>query len=98
MTTQEPATSLGSDNLDAALNYTKMGLYVFPCFAPKRLGVCSCEDGEKSGDERCQNVGKHPMLDGGHLNATLNPRTIAYWWNKWPNANIGINCGMSNMV
>jgi putative DNA primase/helicase len=41
---------------------------------------------------------KHPRIDDWPTQATTNPIQINKWWAKWPNANIGIACGPSNLV
>ncbi len=36
---------------------------------------------------------KAPYTKGGFKNATTDPKTIARWWRKWPDASIGIPTG-----
>lgn len=62
--------------LKAALEYAKMGWYVFPIK-------------EKS---------KIPLTSNGFKDATTDPAIIRSWWEKWPNANIGVDCGRSNLA
>lgn len=68
--------------------YAKNGLDVFPLHSVQG-GACTC------GDPDCQtNAGKHPLCSHGFKDATTNLRTIADWWTRWPNANIGIPTGV----
>lgn len=71
---------------------------------------CTCEKYRRS--DRCRL--KHPyMYLGSHgkcttpgkcprvswkTNSSTNPKLISYWWKEWPNANIGIDCGRSNLL
>lgn len=68
--------------LDAALEYAARGWPVFPCHTMQD-GVCSC------GDPACISPGKHPLTQRGHLDGSTNQTTIRYWWQTWPDANIG---------
>ena len=73
--------------MDAALNYAKRGWPVFPLHTPSSQG-CSCRAGAS-----CQKSGKHPRTRNGLRDASTDLMTIAGWWNKWPDANIGIVTG-----
>ncbi len=50
-------------------------------------GKCSCGKGE------CTSPAKHPRIKGWQTDASTNPEQIRKWWQKWPNANIGIATG-----
>lgn len=39
---------------------------------------------------------KVPITKHGVKDATSHPDTIRAWWEKWPNANIGLACGIGN--
>jgi Bifunctional DNA primase/polymerase, N-terminal/Primase C terminal 1 (PriCT-1) len=41
----------------------------------------------------CEQGGKKPLTPNGHLDATTDPRKIHMWWNRHPDANIGIPTG-----
>lgn len=41
---------------------------------------------------------KTPLTPHGLKDATNNIDVVRQWWAKWPNANIGLNCGKSGMV
>jgi hypothetical protein len=41
----------------------------------------------------CTPRGKRPIENGGFHTATLDPRAVAEWWDRYPNANIGIPTG-----
>jgi hypothetical protein len=69
--------------LDAALRYAAAGWRVFPVHS-LRGGVCTC------GEPSCDNPGKHPLTQHGLHDATNSEAAILRWWNRWPDANIGI--------
>lgn len=76
-------TSTAPDALRAAaLSYAAAGIPVMPLFGPV-AGGCSC------GDRQCRHPGKHPRIPNGLTGASTNPETVASWWQRWPNANIG---------
>jgi Bifunctional DNA primase/polymerase, N-terminal/Primase C terminal 1 (PriCT-1) len=83
---------LSADLVRAALGYARRGLPVLPLWWTNDLaGRCAC--GGKPGE--CK-PGKHPLGDLVHRgvkDATLDPRTIAAWWRRYPPANVGIACG-----
>jgi hypothetical protein len=41
----------------------------------------------------CKPGGKRPLTERGHLDATTDPSKITAWWNRWPDANIGVPTG-----
>ena len=72
-----------------ALEYTERYIPVFPVYEPSSDGNgCSCDKGES-----CKSTGKHPRTKNGFKDATTDPEQVKQWWNKWPNANIGIPTG-----
>ncbi len=42
--------------------------------------------------------GKVPLIKGWEKDATTDPATITAWWQAWPEANIGIACGLSRLA
>ncbi len=70
---------------EAALNYAKQGKKVFPLWGITN-GQCDC------GKSRCV-AGKHPILSGGFKDASSDLKTVAKFWDKNPNANIGLVVG-----
>ena len=42
--------------------------------------------------------GKSPLTNNGFKDASTDPDTIVRWWEKWPNANIGLPTGKANRV
>lgn len=73
-----------------ALNYAADGFAVFPVYEPQIImaglvPVCSC------GKLDCR--GKHPRTINGVKDASVDPEQIKRWWEKWPNASIGIATG-----
>ena len=60
-----------------ALAYARIGLAVFPV----------------SSHGRTSEDYKRPMVKNGFHDATTDPDTINKWWERWPDANIGIVTG-----
>lgn len=46
----------------------------------------------------CAPRGKEPLVKGGVLAATTNPEQISSWWERYPDANIGVATGASGLV
>jgi hypothetical protein len=75
---------------EAAQAYARQGVPVFPCHWPAQLTAdeslpsCSC-----SRAARCDRTGKHPLTRNG-LHATTNLDIAHAWWQRWPQANIGL--------
>jgi hypothetical protein len=78
---------------EAALRYaTEFGWAVLPLHTPTPGGGCSC-------GPLCASPGKHPRTPNGVHDASKDPDVIRSWWNRWPDANIGIATGwMSGIV
>lgn len=70
---------------EAALSLAARGFKVFPCLA---------WDEPSEHDGKC---GKAPKNHNGLHGATNDPGIIEAWWDKWPNANIGIATGSSKL-
>jgi hypothetical protein len=78
--------------LEAALAYALRGWSVFPCHTPAQTASgCSCANKE------CSHQGKHPRVLKGHHAATTEAAQIREWWRMWPDANIGIATGPSQL-
>jgi hypothetical protein len=56
------------------------------------LDGCSC------GNRNCKSVGKHPRTTHGLSDASADAATICGWWERWPDANIGIATGPESGV
>ncbi len=69
-----------------ALTYAHRGWPVLPLHRPTPSG-CSCKDAD------CASPGKHPRTRHGLADATTDPRRVAGWWRRWPDANIGVATG-----
>ena len=78
--------------LEEAIKYAERGWFVFPCrirpSQPFRL---------PNGKEKILKA-KSPLYTGGLNNATLDRKQIIEWWRKTPQAAIGVNCGLSNLI
>ena len=77
--------------IESALDYARRGIPLFPLHDPTSKG-CSC------GKTNCNSVGKHPRTARGLKDATTDEQQIKEWWEKWPNANIGIPTGKASGV
>lgn len=81
-------TSTAPDALRAAaLSYAAAGVPIVPLFEPVD-GGCAC------GGNQCRHPGKHPRTPNGLTGASTNAATVAGWWERWPNANIGGRTGV----
>lgn len=67
--------------------YAGRGWQVLPLYSIEN-GACTCRKGGG-----CNSPGKHPRCRKGVHAATTDPATIQQWWNRWPNANIGVATG-----
>ncbi len=75
---------------DAALDYARRGWPVFPIrWRDAETGMCSCRSVE------CKNVAKHPLTPHGFKDATTNVNVIERWWDRWPEANVGVPTGQA---
>ena len=73
--------------VDHALLMAEKGWSVIPLH-DTTLGMCSCTK-----KKRCRSPGKHPRQSGWTKKHTTDPNRIVYWWQQWPNANIGVVTG-----
>jgi hypothetical protein len=92
---EPPQMTAQESLLHAALAYAARGFRVLPLhhpvqmpsrWQPEKVG-CSC------GDSSCGPVGKHPRTRNGLHDATTDPAQLARWWQRWPQANIGLVTG-----
>lgn len=72
--------------LDAALRNAERGWPVLPLHTVAD-GRCSC------GNVECESPSKHPRTAHGVKDAVTHEAQIRNWWERWPNANIGIATG-----
>jgi hypothetical protein len=84
-------TQLSRMGIAALALAQEYGLAVFPLHAPS-AGGCSCGKGG------CERTGKHPRTVDGFKGATTHPAQIAEWWDRWPEANIGVTPGASQLI
>lgn len=87
--TDKPRVEVTNDDrpnmLEAALDYARKGRKIFPCCWPDENGVCACPKHHKKA------IGKAPLPIHGSSEATSDTEQIRKWWEKWPNANIGMS-------
>lgn len=79
-------------NLDWALYYAAIGWQVFPLHTIVDVDQCSCRN---SG---CVSRGKHPRTEHGLKDATDDEDQVREWWEKWPDANIGVATGSGSRL
>jgi hypothetical protein len=75
------------------LEYATLGWLVIPLWSvavpdPLEAPVCTCPRGRQ-----CTSPGKHPRLPHGVLEASSEPAQLGEWWQRWPDANVGIATG-----
>jgi len=73
----------------AALEAATRGWPVLPLHHPLAAGGCSCRNQE------CTNIGKHPRTTHGLDDASTDHTVITRWWERWPNANLGLRTGIA---
>jgi len=76
--------------LQAAMQYAGIGWLVLPLHNPVD-GACSC-------GRACPSPAKHPRTLHGLQDATIDEATIAKWWRRWPEANIGVATGAQSGI
>jgi Bifunctional DNA primase/polymerase, N-terminal len=80
--------------LEAALGYGARGIPVYPVHWPRPTPssaslACSCSRGPT-----CDRPAKHPLVRHGVKEATTDPDRIGRWWQRWPQANVGLATGI----
>jgi putative DNA primase/helicase len=80
-------TTLVTSPKKRALQYARWGWPVVPLHTVED-GKCSCSQGRD-----CERPGKHPRTLHGFKDATTDRDQIRKWWEKWPDANVGIAPG-----
>lgn len=82
--------------MDAAIQYALMGWHVFP--VRNKDGEAYHFTDSRTG-EKIEVIprAKSPLTKDGFKNATKNIGKIKYWWNKYPEAGIGVACGKSKI-
>ena len=71
----------------SALRLADLGITVIPLWWPDG-GQCACPKGAQ-----CSSPAKHPLTVNGLKDASSDRDTIAAWWRRYPNANIGLVTG-----
>ncbi|MFI6737452.1 bifunctional DNA primase/polymerase [Nonomuraea sp. NPDC050451] len=76
---------------NAALYYTRiLELRIFPLHDVAQ-GHCSCDEGTN-----CTRPGKHPRIADWQKEASKRQTKVARWWERWPDANVGVLTGRAN--
>jgi putative DNA primase/helicase len=70
---------------NAALEYIKHGIPVFPICWPNTDGTCDC--GRKHQGKK---IGKAPLTRHGLKDATVKQARVEEYWSRWPNAGIAL--------
>lgn len=70
--------------IDAALSYVSKGLPVIPLCWPDS-DQCGCGRGHTD-----RAIGKVPLTTNGLKDATITQQGVRVYWEKWPQANIGV--------
>ena len=74
--------------------YAKNGWKVLPCHGVIEDGRCTCS--QPHGEPK--DVGKHPAIREWNINATSDLATVAGWWERNPDYNVGVFCGPSGFL
>ena len=74
-------------HLNAALEYARDGMAVFPGHSVVTDRRCTC------GRANCSSPGKHPRIREWQKKASTNEFRIREWWQRWPEANVCIATG-----
>jgi hypothetical protein len=72
--------------LKAAFEYAGRGWRVFPLHGIHE-GRCTCDKPD------CGRKGKHPRTEHGFKDGTRDEDLLETWWERWPEANVGIATG-----
>jgi Bifunctional DNA primase/polymerase, N-terminal len=80
--------------LEAALGYAARGIPLYPAHWPRRIPggaglACSCPRGPV-----CDRPAKLPLVRHGVKEATIDADRIGRWWQRWPQANLGLATGI----
>ncbi len=88
------SSSEGNPLLAAAIAYAELGWRVVPLHQvlPATSGPpgCSC------GKPNCESQGKHPRVRDWPKAASADAGTIRNWWQRWPQANVGVALGSAS--
>jgi hypothetical protein len=75
--------------VDKAIEYAERGWKVFPLHSMKGT-ACSC------GSPNCASAAKHPHIKEWQKYCSSQVGEIKDWWQKWPDANIGLATGKAS--
>src|SRR5579883_323160 len=84
--------STGPTMLDFAAGYARRGLRVLPLHSFYPSGGCTC------GQPQCSSPGKHTRTIDGAISASCDLDQVKIWWEKHPQANVGIATGGGLLV
>jgi hypothetical protein len=85
------------ERLRLVLAYAARGIPVLPLHHPVMRRPAEvrgfAEVGCSCGDLECAAIAKHPMTPVGVADATTDPAKLAWWWRRFPEANVGLATG-----
>lgn len=87
--------AMSGERKRAALAYAGRGWRVFPLHWIREDGSCSCDhkNPARCSRDEPKGWGKHPLTEHGFKDASADPQQVERWWDRWPEANIGIATG-----
>jgi hypothetical protein len=77
---------------DEALKLVEKGFFILPVHNIKPAGTCSCDN------PNCKSAGKHPRIQKWQQTASNDEAQVLQWWTDYPEANIGIECELSDIM
>lgn len=83
---------MSHDMVAAAYIYASRGMKIFPVWWAQD-GQCACSAGPD-----CSSPAKHPLVPRWEQVASAHSGDMSNWWQRWPDANIGLPAGINNLA